>query len=195
MNEKKQNILVIAGPTGSGESTITNEIIKRYPKFARLVTTTTRPPRASEQNAVDYHFVSEDIFKQAIASGDIIEHTFVPGRNVYYGSRRSDLGKRFSEGKIVIINPDIVGARFYKEEFGATTIFVMPGSMDELRARLLKRDPDITEEEIEKRLRAAEKEATEERDFYDYEVVNADGKLNEAVDVVAEILKQEGYIA
>jgi len=78
--------LVIAGPTGSGESTITRELINRYPIFVRLVTATTRPPRLNEKDGEDYYFFSEEEFKKEVTKGNIIEHTFVTGRAVYYGT-------------------------------------------------------------------------------------------------------------
>lgn len=189
-------MLIIAGPTGSGESTITNAIIEKYPnKFARLVTATTRPPRNSEQHEVQYYFLSEQEFKKGIEHGDILEYTYVPNRNVYYGSYKPDLEKKFSEGKIVIGNLDIVGARFFKTYYDALTIFIVPESLESLRERLQKRDTDITEQELEKRIDNARREIEEEKDFYEYTVVNADGKLGEAIQATIDILRKEGYIA
>lgn len=194
MNDKK--MLIIAGPTGSGESTITNAIIEKYPnKFARLITATTRPPRNNEQHEVNYYFLSEEDFKNGIENGDILEYTYVPNRNVYYGSYKPDLEKKFSEGKIVIGNLDIVGARFFKEHYNALTIFILPESLESLRNRLQKRDVDITEQELDKRIENARREIDEEKDFYEYEIINADGKLNEAIQQTVDILQKEGYIA
>mgnify|MGYP000406837334 CR=1 FL=1 len=131
---------------------------------------------------------------RAIKSGAILEHTHVSSRDVYYGTYKPDLDKKFSEGKVVITNPDVVGAKFYKEHHSPTTILVVPGSMEELRGRIKKRDSSITEEEIDKRMQQAEEEVTNERGFYDYEVVNADEKLEEAIEEVVDILKKEKYL-
>lgn len=187
-------ILVIAGPSGSGESTITNRLIALYPRiFARLVTATTRPPRGQERHAEHYYFFSKEEFERNVAAGDIVEVTHVAGRDAWYGSYKPDLEGKLSAGLVVIVNPDIVGARYYKTHYGATTIFVRPGSIEELIPRLRKRNPEITEAELAKRRAEAEREVTEEAGFYDYQIVNADGALDAAVEQVIDILKKEGY--
>ena len=191
MSEKR--VLIIAGPTGSGESTITKEIMKRFPVFTRLVTATTRKPRLKEQHGIDYYFFTSEEFKKELTKGNILEHTFVPGRDVYYGTYKLDLEKKLEEGKNIIVNPDVVGAKYYKEHYDATTIFVKTESIDVLRDRFVSRDPDISEEEIELRLKAAAYEIEHEEKFYDHIVLNKDGALEQAVDEVEAILKEEGY--
>jgi guanylate kinase len=187
------HVLIIAGPTGSGESTITKALLKKYPTMRRLVTATTRPPRLNEKHAVDYYFFSEDEFKREMTKGNILEHTFVPGRSVYYGTYKPDLEKQLRQGFIVVVNPDVVGARFYKEQHGAVTVFIKTVSLDVLEQRLKKRDPSIPQEELKSRLDAAQYELDNEEGFYDYVVINEDGKLEEAVHQVEEIMKKEGY--
>ena len=91
---KNRRVLVIAGPTGSGETTLTLEIIKKYPVFRRLVTATTRKPRGKDKNGVAYYFFSEKKFKNEIKKGNIIEYTYIKNRNVYYGSYKKDLDKK-----------------------------------------------------------------------------------------------------
>ena len=187
------NVLVIAGPTGSGESTITNEIIKKYPNFVRLVTATSRPKRLKEQNGVDYYFFTEDEFLHEIERGNIIEYQ--NNRNhVYYGSYKPDLERKLSSGKIVIVNPDLVGTRFYKKNYSATTIFIAPESIDDIRTRLLGREPNMDPGQLESRLAYAKHEIEEELPYYDYKVINRQNKINETVDQVIDILKKEGYI-
>lgn len=189
-----KQIAVVAGPTGSGESTITNEIIKRYPRqVVRLVTATTRAPRKGEENGIDYYFFTKEDFSSKEKAGEFLETTYISNRDTHYGTYLPDLKGKLDAGFIVIINPDIVGAKYYKEHYGATTIFVMPGNMEEVPARLRVRNPEMTEEEITKRYDNALREVKDERSFYDYEVMNANGKLGEAVEKVIEILKKEGY--
>jgi len=189
--EKK--VLIIAGPTGSGESTITKEIIKKFPIFSRLVTATTREPRLNEKNGIDYYFFSEEQFKKAVTKGEIIEHTFVPGRAVYYGTYVPDLEEKLKVGKNIIVNPDVVGARYYKKNFNATTIFIKTSSLDILRERLIGRDPTISAEELSERLKAAQYELENEENFYDYVIINDDGDLPQTVERVAGILQKDGY--
>ncbi len=191
---RAKQIVVIAGPTGSGESTITNEIIKRYPRqVVRLITATTRAPRKGEENGVGYYFFSKEDFAAKGKAGELLETTYIANRDTHYGTYLPDLQGKLDAGFIVIINPDVVGAKYYKEHYGATTIFVMPGNMEEVPARLRLRNPEMLEEEIKKRYENALREVKNERSFYDYEIVNANGKLGEAVDAVIEILKKEGY--
>lgn len=192
MSQEKR-VLIIAGPTGSGESTITKEIIARHPIFTRLVTATTRKPRLNEKDEVDYYFFDVDRFKKEVTAGTILEHTFVPGRDVYYGTYKPDLDKKLDEGRNIIVNPDVVGARYYKEHYNATTIFVKTESVEVLRDRLVSRDPNISDEELAQRLEAAQYELDNEESFYDYVVVNKNGALEEAVAEVQTILEKEGY--
>ena len=189
----EKHILVIAGPTGSGESTVTKEIIKKFPIFTRLVSATTRDPRLNEKDKEDYYFFSEEEFKKEVTKGTIIEHTFVPGRSVYYGTYKPDLDEKLEQGFNIIVNPDVVGARYYKEHYDATTIFIKTESIDMLKKRLIKRDPSISEEELNRRLEAAKYELDNEENFYDYVVINSDGVLEQTVDKVVDILKKENY--
>ncbi len=187
-------IIVIAGPTGSGESTVTKEIIARHPNFVRLVTATSRPKRLNEKQGVDYHFFTEKKFKDEIEKGNILEYQNNRSNNVYYGSYKPDLNKKIAAGHVVIVNTDIVGARFYKEHYNAITIFIAPESLDEIRTRLLSREPDMDPEKLEARMAYAKRELEEESPFYDYKVVNRQNKLNDAIVEVENILRKEGLI-
>jgi guanylate kinase len=191
---QSKQIAVIAGPTGSGESTITNSIIRRYPrKVTRLVTATTRAPRKGEQNGVDYYFFNKEDFAAKEKAGELLETTYIKNRDTHYGTYLPDLKGKLDAGFIILINPDIVGAKFYKKYYDATTVFVMPGNMEEVPGRLRARNPEMSEDEIQKRYQNALREVAEERSFYDFEVVNADGKLDIAVEQVIGILQKEGY--
>ena len=189
----KKRILVIAGPTGVGESSITNKIIKKYPVFTRLVTATTRPPRLKEKNKVDYYFFTKKQFKDEIAKKNILEYTYIESRDVYYGTYKKDLNKKLKTGLSIIVNPDIVGAKYFKKNYNATTIFIMPESIDDLRKRQLARNPDITNTELNKRLKYAEYEIKNESYFYDYKVINREGELGKAVLEVENIIRKEKY--
>lgn len=190
---QKKRVLVISGPTGSGESTITQELIARFSHVCRTVTATTRPPRLNEQEGIDYYFLSEEQFLKDVKTDVIFEHTYIPQRGVYYGAYRPDFEKRIAQDYIIIVNPDIVGARYFKEHFDATTIFIRPSSIDTIGARLIKRDPSISQDELKARLRQAQEEIDEQQDFYDFVVINDDGGLEKALSEVVDIAKQEGY--
>ena len=189
-----KQVVVISGPTGSGESTLTKEFIARYPKkVARLVTATTRTPRLDEKSGVDYYFLTQEDFFSAEARGDILEKGYIPNRDAYYGTYKPDLDTKIAQGLIIIANTQIVGTKYFKQEYGATTIFIMPKDVKELRERLGARDPNISSDELSRRLDNANAEIKDEGPFYDYNVINADGHLSEAVDEVVAILKKEGY--
>jgi len=188
-----KNVLIISGPTGVGENAIFEELKKRYPNFVRLVTATTRKPRLDEKDKVAYYFMNNDEFKKEIEKGNIPEYQNSRDKEVFYGTYLPELREKIAQGQIVVAMTDIAGSRYFKESHNATTIFILPDSMENLRKRHLNRDPDVKEEDLEKRLAYARREMDEEADFYDFKVVNKQDKLNEAVDEIIEILKKEGY--
>jgi len=189
----EKRILVIAGPTTAGESTITNKLIDLYPNFKRLVTATTRSPRLNEKVGIDYYFFSEKEFNQHINDGTILEHTQLAGTRTYYGTYKKDLDEKLSKGYNIIINPDLVGAKFYKEKYNATTVFINPGGLNEIERRLKSRDSSISDEEVKKRLESAKNELDNEMPHYDYIVMNEKDKLDKAIQDIIDILKKEGY--
>ncbi len=193
VNTKK--VLVLGGPTGSGESTITKALIEKYPIFTRLVTATTRAIRGNEVNEEDYYYFTKEEFARQISEGNILEHTYIAPRDVYYGTYKLELIKKLALGKTIIVNPDVVGLRYYRTNYAALSIFIEAPSLLVVRERLVRRDPMISEEEILARLTQAELEIQNERDEYDYHVTNEEGKLEETIVKVEDILRKAGYIA
>src|SRR3989344_1953805 len=190
---EKHSVVVIAGPTGSGETTITNAIVKAYPRVTRLVTATTREPRIGEKHGVDYYFFSKEEFAREKEKGNILESTYIANRDTYYETYKPDLDVKLHAGSLVVINPDQVGAQFYKKHYDATTIFLLPESIDAIERRLRQRNPEFSDAEIAKRRANAEAEIENESPHYDYVVTNADAKLEQAVAEVVAILKKERY--
>ena len=189
-----KQIVIISGPTGSGESTLTKALIERFPgKITRMVTATTRPPRDNEKDGVDYFFFSKEEFKKLEAEGVIPESGYIANRDTYYGTYVPDLQDKLAKGMVVVGNLQIQGTLFHKEHNNATTIFIDTESIEALMRRIRARSPGLSEEEFALREADAAREIQEERPLYDYFVLNADGKLNEAVDRIVEILKKEGY--
>ncbi|MBV9159162.1 MAG: hypothetical protein JO019_01030 [Candidatus Kaiserbacteria bacterium] len=188
-----KNVLVIAGPSGSGKNAVMRELMQRYSKFDRLVTITTRMMRPGDVDGVDYHFFTQERFDEEMAAGNIPEHRFVPALNTYYGIYKPELDKKIKAGKIVIAAVDIEGARYLKEAYNATTIFIMPESLEQFKGRLRARNPEWSQKEFDERMRITENELRVHAPQYDYRVVNADGALQETVDEVVGILQREGY--
>ncbi|MBI5004121.1 hypothetical protein HZC00_03435 [Candidatus Kaiserbacteria bacterium] len=189
----QKQVVVIAGPSGSGKNAVIDGIIKQCPRCERLVTATTRKPREGEINGVDYHFLPRDEFDRALASGDILEHRYVSALNTHYGVYRPDLESRLMLGEVVLAHLDIIGARYLKEHYNATTIFILPDSFEVLETRVRGRNKGMTDGEVRERMEIAHKEITEHAPEYDYRVVNENGKLKETVLKVLEILHKEGY--
>jgi guanylate kinase len=185
----KSNIFIISGPTGVGESAITKAIIECFPNFTRLITATSRPPRLNEKNGIDYYFFSKQEFENELGKGNILEYTYVTNRDTYYGTYKTDLSNKLADGFNIIINPDIVGTKFYKKNYNAVTIFIKPDSLENLKRRLLKRDTSISDDELQKRLDNAENEIRNEEHFYDYSVINEEGELEKTIEKVAEIIR------
>jgi len=188
-----KQVVVIAGPSGSGKNAVIGEILRRFSNCVRLVTSTTRAMRAGEADGVDYYFFTKERFDEELANGNIPEHRFVPALNTYYGTYLPALEKPITEGKIVFAQVDIIGAKLLKEQYNAVTIFIMPESIGQFRARLRARNPEWTEKEFGARMRITEDEVRLHSPQYDYRVVNADGKLENTVEEVVAILEKEGY--
>jgi len=188
-----KQVIVIAGPSGSGKNAIISRILERYHNGVRLVTATTRVMRPGEVDGVDYHFFTQERFDQELSAGHIPEHRFVPALGTYYGIYTPDLDKHIKAGKIVYAQVDIEGARLLKERYGATTIFIMPESIEQFRGRLRSRNPEWSQKELDARMKITENELRVHAPEYDYRVVNADGKLSDTVEDVIEIMRKEGY--
>jgi guanylate kinase len=188
-----KQVVVIAGPSGSGKNAVIEELLKRYPRCSLLINATTRPKREGEKDGVDYHFLSTEEFKKKIDSGDILEYRHVPALGTYYGTYRPDLDARIGRGEIVLAHKDIIGARYLKQHYDALTIFLLPESVESLARRIRARNPGMSEKELGERMTMAKREVEEEAPQYDYRIENKDGGLEKTVEEVVAILKKEGY--
>lgn len=148
-------------------------------RLAFSVSATTRAPRGTERNGVEYLFLSEDEFRQKIASNEFLEYEEVyPGR--FYGTLKSQVETQTDRGENVVFDVDVKGGCNIKQHYGdrALSIFVQPPSIDELRRRLVGRATDAPEV-IEQRLAKASYELTF-ADKFDHIVVNDDLATAEA---------------
>ena len=145
----------------------------RLPLLAFSISATTRAPRGSEEDEVDYHFLSTEAFLERVDRGEFLEWEEVyPGR--YYGTLKSEVHRLWSEGKVVVFDIDVVGGLNLKKQFGpdALALFVAPTSLEVLGQRLRNRGTE-TEEQIALRLTKAQWELTRAHDF-DHVLVNDD---------------------
>lgn len=163
-------LIVIAGPAGSGKSTLCERLVAESPGFSRVVTTTTRPPRPGEVDGVHYHFLSAPQFDRKVEAGEFLEWAWVHQKN-RYGTLASSVIEPLGAGGSLVINIDVQGVDNFRKAAANNsllarhmgTVFVdVP--METLRARMVTRGQD-SEDEIEHRLRTAERELLEAPKF------------------------------
>lgn len=176
-------IFVISAPSGTGKTTVIGEVLKQRKSLDLIISTTTRSPRGSEKDGVDYHFVDHDTFKDMIKKGSFFEWAEVHGQ--YYGTPKKDVEKGLAENKRVMLDIDTKGAQEVKKRYPkAVLIFLVPPSFDELVRRLESRGTN-TKDDIEHRVANAREEMVR-RHEYDYQVVN--DNIDDAVSEVLEII-------
>lgn len=164
-------LLVVSAPSGAGKTTLCRQLLKDFPNSLELsISTTTRPPRGTEKNGVEYHFVSVEDFKEGIEKGHFAEYAKVHDR--YYGTSKSTIERSFQSGKSVLLDIDVQGAASLRESYGnrCYTVFVAPPSIDVLEKRLRARGTE-TEEAVRKRILNAHIEI-KRSDEFDYILVN-----------------------
>lgn len=179
-------LIVVSGFSGAGKGTIMRELTQRHEQYALSVSATTRAPRLGEVEGKDYFFKTREAFEQMIDNGDLIEYACYV--NNYYGTPRAYVEERLSEGRDVILEIEIQGARKIKKQFPeAVLLFVTTKSAQVLKERLAGRGTE-TQEVIDQRLKRAvqESEGIEE---YDYLVVN--DELEICVEEIHAIIESE----
>lgn len=168
----RSRLLVLAGPTAVGKGTVAAHIREHHPEIHLSVSATTRPPRPGEIDGVHYFFVDDAEFDRLIAEGALLEYAVVHNRS-RYGTPRAPIDQALSEGKTVLLEIDLQGARQVRAaEPSATLIFLLPPSWDELVHRLVGRGTEDDEERA-RRLRTAKVELAAQSEF-DYRIVNED---------------------
>lgn len=178
---KRARVVVVAGPTAVGKGTVTRRLLERYPDVYLSVSATTRSPRPGEADGVHYFFWSPEKFDDAIERGDMLEWALVHGQN-RYGTPRSAVEEACAQGRPVILEIDLDGARQVRRTMpDARFVFLAPPSWDVLVERLVGRGTETTEEQ-QRRLETARVEMAAENEF-DVTIVNDD--LDEAVDALA----------
>ncbi|MBQ7631299.1 MAG: guanylate kinase [Paludibacteraceae bacterium] len=182
-------IYIFCAPSGSGKSTMVNHLLTNHPNLFELsVSCTTRPPRGQEVHGKEYYFISLDEFQQRIKNDDFIEYEQVY-EGLYYGTLKDEIARIEAAGRQVLFDVDVKGGINLKRILGdkATSIFICPPSIDELRKRLEGRG-DTSPEMIEKRLAKASIEM-EDMKHFDRVVVN--DTLDHAFEQLDAIINEE----
>ncbi len=171
--KKRGSLLIFSAPSGSGKSTIIQWLMNEHPelKLAFSISATSRPPRGTEQNGVEYFFLSPDEFRQKIQNGEFLEYEEVY-QDRFYGTLKEQVERQLEAGQNVVFDVDVKGGCNIKEFYGdqAMSLFIQPPSIEELRRRLINRGTDDMEQ-IEKRVAKAEYELSFAPRF-DHIVVN-----------------------
>jgi len=185
---KKGKMLVFSAPSGSGKSTIVNWLMQEHKELNLYfsVSCTSRAPRGTEQNGVEYFFLTPEEFRQKIENDEFLEYEEVY-EDRFYGTLKAQVERQLEAGQNVVFDVDVKGGVNIKKFYGdrAMSLFIQPPSVAELRRRLEGRGTD-TPEAIENRLAKAEYEMTFAPQF-DHIVVNDD--LEEAKQQTLQLVK------
>ncbi len=181
-------MVVISGLSGVGKDAVMNALRRSYTQAHYVVTCTDRQPRPREVHGVDYFFVTTEEFERMIADDELIEYSRVYDQ--YKGGLKKQVFDAMHQGKDVIMRLDVQGAFKIKSQFPeALLIFVSPASDDEWRSRLINRKTD-SPEQIRVRLETARQEL-KMMNIFDYIVINAENKLEQAVKDILSIFTAE----
>jgi guanylate kinase len=176
-------LFIISGPSGSGKSSLVNDIVKKSDDFIRSISVTTRPRRADEKYGEHYHFVTRDEFYELVEKDMLLEWASYGG--CLYGTPKKFVTEKLEEGKNVILVIEVHGAMQVVEKLkDVYLIFITASSFNELERRIKKRGAE-NPEELNKRLEIAREEIKYEK-YYDCIIVNSN--YNEALINLKKVL-------
>lgn len=181
-------VFVLSAPSGAGKTSISRQITAEMPDVVRVVTCTTRAPRSGERDGREYHFLSQQVFKQHIAAGDFLEWAQFNGQ--LYGTLRQSVEATTAAGQDVLLVIDVQGAAQHRAAaLDAVFVFVLPPSWEELAQRLQARGSESADQQ-EQRLLVARQEVAHYT-AYDYVVIN--DQIDDAVRTLQAIIMAERH--
>ncbi|MBE9175238.1 guanylate kinase [Synechocystis salina LEGE 06155] len=181
----KGQLIVLTGPSGVGKGTLVQLLLERHPHWFLSISATTRSPRAGEEDGQSYYFLSKEEFQTWIGEEKLLEWAEYAGN--YYGTPRQPVEAQIAQGKTVLLEIEVLGARQIKQTFpSARRIFILPPSVEVLEERLRGRGSD-SETAIAKRLAQAQQELQAATEF-DHQLVNddLDRALHRLIDLINE---------
>lgn len=166
-------LIIFSAPSGSGKSTIINYLLTQNLNLHFSISATSRAPRGTEQNGIEYYFLTPEEFRNRIAAGDFLEYEEVY-TDKFYGTLKSEVERILNKGDNVVFDVDVVGGCNIKKYYGerALSVFIQPPSVEELRKRLEGRGTDALEV-IDSRIAKAEFELSFASKF-DVVIINDD---------------------
>ncbi|QUS60252.1 guanylate kinase [Synechocystis sp. PCC 7338] len=183
--QAKGQLIVLTGPSGVGKGTLVQLLLERHPHWFLSISATTRSPRAGEEDGRSYYFLSKEEFQTWIGEEKLLEWAEYAGN--YYGTPRQPVEAQIAQGKTVLLEIEVLGARQIKQTFpSARRIFILPPSVEVLEERLRGRGSD-SETAIAKRLTQAQQELQAAGEF-DHQLVNDDLEraLNHLIGLIGE---------
>lgn len=179
-------LVVISAPSGGGKTTLTRELMSRFPNSRRSISVTTRPARSTEIPGQDYVFISNEEFDDLVKKNALAEWALVHGHR--YGTTKQYIDDALSQGAILLLTLDVQGADSIKKSYpNALTFFVKPPDFDVLETRLRKRGTE-NEDDIRRRLENARRELSRAADF-DHTVLN--DRLDRVTLEIESIIKKK----
>jgi guanylate kinase len=141
-----KKVIILTAPSGAGKSTITKYLLANYPHLGFSISATTRKPRGTEKDGIEYHFLSTKAFEAHIDQNDFLEYEMVY-EGLYYGTLKSELERLWQSGKTPVLDIDVKGALKVQNVLGANclSIFIMPPSVEVLKERLQSRQTESAE--------------------------------------------------
>lgn len=141
-----KKVIILTAPSGAGKSTITKYLLANYPHLGFSISATTRKPRGTEKDGIEYHFLSTKAFEAHIDQNDFLEYEMVY-EGLYYGTLNSELERLWQSGKTPVLDIDVKGALKVQNVLGANclSIFIMPPSVEVLKERLQSRQTESAE--------------------------------------------------
>lgn len=189
MEQAHQKIIIITAPSGAGKTSITKELMKRFPQLSFSISAATRKPRAHETDGKDYYFLSVEGFQQKIQEEAFVEWEMVYEGN-YYGTLKSEMQRIWNNKQVPVLDIDVKGAIHVQDLYPKQTlsIFIEPPSVEELRRRLESRGTE-TADSLEARVNKAAYEISFKHSFQHVILNdNLDRAIAEAISIVGNFI-------